>query len=544
MKKNYVTLGLFAFFALIQSANAQYCHTPSAHAVIEANNIRAKIHNGGDMFWDLIGIPKFEVPKNSGIHAIFAANLWLGGISGVDSNLKVAAGGYRMNGIDYSPGALKPDGSFDSTLCYALNRTFEVSKAEIDAFKNGGTLTENIRSWPASGNAHLGLPQQELAPFNDVNNDGIYNPSQGDYPLIRGDVAIWYVINDWVNDHTETNGEKIGVEIHVMTYAFDEPGHVENTLFMDYRIINKQQNMKDFLIGLWTDVDLGNPQDDMVGCDTNYNLGIVYNGDAHDEDIGLYKGYGINPPQLGVTAIKLPKLKSNGEEKKMYAFMYHNNNNSPRGDPRIAPDYYNYMRAHWRDSSPMYYGGTGHISSIPPGDTIRTRYMYSSDPADSIGWNECNAGNTPFDRRFMQSYGPFEFAKGDEISFTNAYIWVRDSTTGKGACNTTFNSIRAATDSVRTFLDQQILLNDKPKFIKQNTLFSVYPNPVKSFINVQSSSTQNMQLRVFDLSGKELIRMQSGGTTRVDLSHLHPGMYLLQIEQNNQQEIHKIVVQH
>jgi hypothetical protein len=35
-----------------------------------------------------------------------------------------------------------------------------------------------------------------LLPFADVNNNGIYDPSYGDYPNVLGDEALYLMYND------------------------------------------------------------------------------------------------------------------------------------------------------------------------------------------------------------------------------------------------------------------------------------------------------------------------------------------------------------
>ena len=48
------------------------CVPGSSSTSLELNNIRALIHTGGDMWWDLQGNPRYEVPKGSGKHSLFA----------------------------------------------------------------------------------------------------------------------------------------------------------------------------------------------------------------------------------------------------------------------------------------------------------------------------------------------------------------------------------------------------------------------------------------------------------------------------------------
>ena len=59
------------------------CEPASASADLDVNNVRTKILNGGDMWWDLNN-PKYEIPKINDLNAVrknslFSSNLdwWL-----------------------------------------------------------------------------------------------------------------------------------------------------------------------------------------------------------------------------------------------------------------------------------------------------------------------------------------------------------------------------------------------------------------------------------------------------------------------------------
>lgn len=443
------TTTAIAFFLALSVAPlfSQQCNPPTAARNIDINNIRALIHNGGDQFWNLAGRPHFEVPKWSGIHSAFMANLWIGGLD-EDDSLKVAAGRYRTNGIDYSPGALNPDGTVNEDLCQKLDIIAEMNRWDVNMFLRGEDTTDNIWNWPASGNSKLSLPVQDLAPFKDVNEDGIYNPEDGDYPLIKGDGAIWYVMNDAANEHMHSSGEAVGAEIHMMTYGYLGSEHMNNTIFTEYKVHLKTQGFNEFYLGVVLDGDLGNPFDDFVGCDTTRDLGIYYNGDDFDQDNAGVLGYGTNPPQLGLRAVKLPKATKKGVEKGMSTFMYYDNNTSVNGDAQTLADHYNYMRGYWRDNTRMVKGGNGHENTnSPPYEPAN--YMYPSEPNDTTGWNECTAGNSPFDRRFLMSFGPFDFDRGEVIEATFAYVWQRDTSFVNSTCNATFDGMRIASDEVK-----------------------------------------------------------------------------------------------
>ena len=71
------------------------CAPPTTSTYMEINNVRALMHTAGNL-WQIPGLNNsmYEVPKNSGIMALFTAALWLGGTD-VNEQLKLAALRYR-----------------------------------------------------------------------------------------------------------------------------------------------------------------------------------------------------------------------------------------------------------------------------------------------------------------------------------------------------------------------------------------------------------------------------------------------------------------
>ena len=53
------------------------CMDPSSEAELDIGNVRANILGGGDMWWNL-SEAQYEVPKNEGVHSLFAGSLWIG----------------------------------------------------------------------------------------------------------------------------------------------------------------------------------------------------------------------------------------------------------------------------------------------------------------------------------------------------------------------------------------------------------------------------------------------------------------------------------
>lgn len=103
----------------------------------------------------------------------------------------------------------------------------------------------------------------------------------------------------------------------------------------------------------------------------------------------------------------------------MRRFVYYNNSSDAiSGEPSKATDYYNYLRGYWKNGQRMKYGGNG----ISTGTTdFNCDFMFpgNSDPlfwgtdGNQVDeWTEVTAGNSPNDRRFMQSAGPFTLKPG------------------------------------------------------------------------------------------------------------------------------------
>ncbi len=331
-------------------ARAAGCNPPNASIFMELNNVRAMIHTAGNL-WQIPGQNNsiYEVPKGSGIMALFTSSLWLGGVD-VNGQLKLAAQRYR-SGQDYWNGPLTTDGTAEviPETCTEYDRHYKVTREEVSLFngwftagindKENGTNTqaenfpeyeipESILNWPAHGDLSLNQPYY-LAPFYDnplapTGKNGFYDPvNDGDYPwydlnkeldcknsreiTLFGDETLWWIMNDKGNIHTETGGDPLGMEIRAQAFAFATNNEIDNMTFYNYELINRStQTLYETYFGVMVDVALGGPNDDYVGCDVARGLGYCYNGDNFDGDEGGYKGYGNLPAAVGVDFFEGP----------------------------------------------------------------------------------------------------------------------------------------------------------------------------------------------------------------------------------------------
>lgn len=481
MKQKFLLL--FAMLGIACSVTAQW--HPGAE--IDINNVKTTLYGTGNFFRNRGGENTdqgYFVPATGSALTIFQNTLWIGGLD-ADDSLHLAAVRFNQVGEDFWSGPLRvTDASTDIYNVMDYHHVWKVSRAEIDALiaNPNGDIPEDILTWPAHGNVDDGFAQN-LAPFVDVDGDGIYNPRNGDYPDILGDMAVFCIYNDNYNFydenvvyHGETGGAPLGIEVHCMLYGFNAPDDeaLNNTLFMREWIYNRSANTyHNTYIGSWTDFDIGYARDDYNGCNVQHGYYYGYNGDDFDGEEGDPESYGANPPAqvimilggptINPDGIDNPKYDSEGhqivdesinglgfgdgivdnERFGMTNYVYHDNYNSiVNGDPEEALDYYCLMRGIWKNGEQVLYGGNGVPGAAGTvGPECNFMYPYDSDPynwgtggiipnggynQNGFYWSE-ETGNggqptLPGDRRGLASSGPFTFESGSVEVIDRAYV--------------------------------------------------------------------------------------------------------------------------
>ncbi len=453
---------------------AAACEPATFQADLDINNVRARILNGGDMWWDLNSVARYEIPKidaeSNAIrkNALFAGAIWIGGLD-PGGNLKIAAMTYRQgfdnkNGNDYYPGPLDSvSATTEFGRCKFYDRIYKINKTDLEAFdKDYNDATEDILGYPGSGVRSF-RESGNIAPYFDRNGNGSYEPLLGDYPVLdplrpsdinapedQPDQMLTYVYNDRGNIHGETGGIPIGLELVTTAFAFKTNDEINNMTFYKTKITNRSSDVvRECYFGQWVDPDLGNYSDDYVGVDVSRNLGFCYNGDDDDEGI---LGYGTNPPSVGTDFFEGPR-DANGKEIGLTKFIYYNNDFSTTGNPTIAEQYYGYLKGIWKDGSPITFGGSGYNTGSP------TDYMFPDDPSQASGWHEKSAGNTPGDRRYLQSSGPFTLEPGAVNYVTVGVVWARATT---GGATGSLGLLRLASDKAQKLFNNSFDIIDGP----------------------------------------------------------------------------------
>ncbi len=526
MKKIYIPI---LFVLLSQLIFAQFPFTGFGCANLEINNWRVQINANNSNFWDMIGEPKAEIPKGSGKMTIFCQNFWIGGYDG-NNDLHMSADRYYANGGCFTPGPTA--NSYDSLFYNKYNRVWEITESEVtnhmNNWSNGGyVMPEVIENWPGNGDISNG-EAPVLAPFIDANNNGIYDPQNGDYPYIQGHQAIYYILNDNASVDTTLGVPPMGLEIHVMAFAFADTGVIYNTFFMHFDIINHSPNIyHDVLFGFLTDFDIGDCMDDYIGCDTTQNLYFGYNGDSIDGD-GFGLTYGSHPPAVACVFLN----------RTMHSFMYYNNGSCDMCDPALGIEYYNYMQSRWKDGSHLVHHGDGHN----PASTDTCNFVYP----ENSNWTEITEANTPYDRRGLASISIGNIINNSCITADLAYVWARDGVNPDPHSsvvellsqipNVVAFANQLALDSNCTYLHTDV--KDKP--LQKERYFNIYPNPAKDILTIKTNFT-DYYVCLYSQLGQKVLEKQNATTINVDA--LRSGIYFIQLTNGIEAEWRKLIVE-
>ncbi len=467
------------------------------------NNVAFPVWMNGLLWTNIEGENAgYEVPKGSGKTALYAGGIW---IAGTDINEQIKVAAIRYNGArNYFPGPLIVDGvnrgTTDSEVCYKWDEQFKIARHQVSKFRawfnatddeksidwQGYSIPNIILEWPAHGDFAAGY-DYNMAPWFDNNEDGVYNPADGDYPFydldgalpcgtsrelrlprLYGDATLWWVYNDRGDVHSDPVSEPIGFEIRAQAFEFSSSDALDDMSFYNYELINRSSyTLHDTYFGVYTDGDLGYAGDDYVACEVSKGLGYFYNGSMQDGTDETW-AYGLYPPAVGIDFFEGPyqdpdgldngsswngsKLKcdqnilngninglnfgdgvADNERWGMRRFVYYNNDESTMGDPTLASHYYNYLKGYWKDNERLRFRGTGHPSD-PRSTNVETDFMFpgTSDPCGwgqggrrVPNWTEKNSFNDPGDRRFLQSSGPFTLEPGAINDITFGAVWAR-----------------------------------------------------------------------------------------------------------------------
>ena len=524
------------------------------------NKISTWIKNDGKSDINPNGLSGFEYPRQSGKTAVYQSGLLWGGK--VDGQIRVGGSTYRQGTV---PGKILNSGVPASQLeaedpdapnvrNYRVRPDYLVGSVQAEIDDGEGSESEIRDAYQLDWNE---WPASDGAPFEDIDNDGVYNP-EIDIPGIPGaDQTIWFVCND--TDPIQTQfmygSSPMGIEEQVTVWGYNEMGPLGSMLFKKYVLINKSNTtIDDFFISIWNDPDVGDAADDFVGCDTTLSITYAYNAYPLDQI------YGSSPPAVGFDLLQGPIVPGNPTDTARYFDRYVI---GKKNLPVSAHYFFINVDPIWRD--PLlgqyegaiqfynFFQGKVGITGEPftdPTTSDTTKFALYGDPVTGTGWID-GILHQPGDRRAGLAAGPFNMEPGDTQEVVIATIIAIGSNN--------LNSITLLKSYVLTAQEKYDNLFDIVTGVYDDELYNPidfklsqnYPNPFNpsTKISWQSSVGSWQVLKVFDILGKEITTLvneyKPTGSYEVEFnaSALSSGVYYYQLRAGAYIETKKMLLE-
>ncbi len=488
---------------------------------LDANNANVMLADFGAFCFNPNGAAGYEIPKNSGNHALYTMQFRIAG-KDEGGNIKIASSN-AFSTTDFTAGPISNNYSsayytntFDTCIWKVTRDQINYHVANYTAV--GYTADASIAKWPGNGNPTEGVTAQ-LAPYVDVNGDQVYNPSDGDFPYIQGDAATFVIMNDAAAPHQLTLGSAFGVEIHFMFYQFETTDEINNTTFLSTKIFNRSDtNYTDLYFGFYLDFDLGNSNNDYVGSDSIRSLAYVYNGESTDDGQGGQPGYGNNPPAFGFKMLNAPAGSIYGYEV------------GGAGLPGVltGDDNYMFMQGLLANGDPLMYA------------PYPTKFVFTGNPFLGTGWNEFTAGNIDGDRRMFISSESNNLQSADNLCFDYAFIFNQEAGNALGNANSLLNTA----DFVQNYYDNAIYQCNEIflETVDQNAPLelSIFPNPSHGNFKVQISKPASIS--IYSVTS-DLVMQEFELTESRDLNlNLESGIYFVHIKSGDETRTKKIII--
>jgi hypothetical protein len=523
---------------------------------LAVNNLTMWMSNDGDQCQEPVSVTSgLRWPKGSRTGLVFTDGILLAGIR--DGDAAYVTGSTYTQGM--IQGGILPDGNPGDPQSerYRLWNARRVTRDEYSALPvaQQDELAADVLAWPVD----LG------APWVDGNANGVYDPdfeawldgdAGTDTPLRMGDQVLWCVMNDL--DETRMHGlygsDPIGIELRTMAWAWGMEGCPWNVVFTRHTFINRGATaLHDAYVAQWSDTDLGEPFDDFLGVDTTLNLAYTYNAFETDGQYG-------DPPAMGYLALQGPVapdpsgvalydfgLRAGYRNLPVSAFVYYVGGSSVYRDPDIGAA---------EGAEQTYSNCLGRTAlggaHIDPVSGSPTRFCLSGDPVLGTGWID-GMVNSPGDRRWMLSMGPFDFAPGDTQQVVIARIVAQGSDRLSDV-----QELRNYAACVKQHYTSLFITGAPPPPVPPETMVlgQQYPQPfgprsasAETTIPFTLPRRTHVTLRAYDLLGREVAEIarreyEAGSHSAVFRPDpaLSPGVYVIELRAGSERRQRTCVV--
>lgn len=518
---------LFIFILSFLSVSAQ-----EESKFIDRNNVRSWLNNTGELFSNGQGGFMIKDSEENDLGStIFLSKLWFGADEATTS---IADYNSTHNG-----GPVEYDSELDKVWKIAGGDI----KNMIDDFADGNInspISKEILSYPAKGNSYYGtkLEDKGYAPFKDLNQDGKYNPYDGDYPTIGedlGDVVPTEMLFTITHDNQDIG---VGVEFTTMMYSLrcDEIPELENAIFTRHTFRLTKSDYEKFHYTIFYDPDIGCHDDDNIGTDVETNSLYSYNSDNEDGGASV-----ICETQFDHVPVQGSTFLNQSMDGTMY-FMNTGGGDVPEAitEPNFPDEYFQLMNNIWKDGTPLTKGGIGYDESS---DDV-TKVVFPGNPNNPGEWVQ------PFveyyeinDPRSLANFIKSDAKKGDIITLDAVHHFILD---------TEKNNI----EQVNPFIEQAALFRqlynnglsqscfqytDVEEYELVSTL-DIFPNPNSGEFTLKGKNSNGTSYSLYDITGT-LKRQGEIQSEKIQLNSIEPGIYIFELHRDSKTiAVSKVVI--
>ena len=501
--------------------------------ILDANQFEATLTDGGIFFAKPDNTtpgttysPGLEWPQGSSKFAMKGLSFWFAG-KNVNGQLYSSTPTEEISSQQFSgPLSTFPTEEYGEATPMSydgwLNSLFAVSKQEIDYHianytSPGYIVPQSILNWPAHGDISAGASLY-LAPFVDADNNGFYTPETGDYPCIRGDRAVYLIMNDKArssNCGLPKNLNGMGLELHYMFYQYETMPELKNTIFCHLRMINRStETYFNFKSSIYLNGQIGDPSDDFAGTNSSRSMIYTYNGNAIDQSNNSQNGYGNKPPAVGVVSLNHQINRS-----RVFEDFYNYNYTMPV----YQSDFWNCMNGKYYDGTedPIQFGfdgnpylNTGNVSMLPEGRVVCTIDKDILVPGE----------NVEYDFAIITSLGD------DNLHSVNQLFQDADY-------------VQSFFNGQSDLCGQQFLSINNPTEIEE---VKIYPNPsTGNFTLKVEEGLIGAEYSIINLNGQVISGNHKITTTENSIHQLDQpsGIYLLELTNDGLTERYRIIVE-
>ena len=407
-------------------------------------------------------------------------------------------------------------------------------------------------------------PVDQGAPYVDVDHNGIYNPvlfndgipdaSRGDYPGIRGAAqVIWLSVDDQDAGRMAKfyRSKPVGIreDVTIWAYRRDKNNPLSQMIFKKYKITNisKATTLNEMYLNQWSDPDIGEFYDDLVGCDSLLGSCFAYNYNWSDPSLDTV---GIRTPVAGYVLLQGPAVPSAGDTARVGFDKQPGYRNLPMTvfagympipfdlyDPSPV-EWYNLMRGYQRSNEINNTKAVVHKAGPHKGQP--TKFPLNGDPLTGSGDVDGQGGNwIAADRQMNMISGPFNLKPGESQTMIVALIGAQgDEQTH--AFTRFKNNVKYIKNSFYGLNDRDakdlslVYMGLKREYPKHTILEQNFPNPfnLSTKFHYMLYEPAHVELTIYNLQGRKIRVLQNGNqaegdhTVLFDAHDLASGVYI------------------